>query len=81
MLPPGLAARVAENFRDYHVLARRDDDNLARLSGQLDERRLLLLRLRTAPGLLPALVALLLFYVALVLGAAVAVGIRALLQI
>jgi hypothetical protein len=45
------------------------------------ERRLLLLRLRTAPGLLPALVALLLFYVALVLGAAVAVGIRALLQI
>jgi hypothetical protein len=45
------------------------------------ERRLLLLRLRTAPGLLPALVALLLFYVALVLGAAVAVGLRALLQI
>ena len=23
--PPGLAVRVAENFRDYHVLARRDD--------------------------------------------------------
>ena len=45
------------------------------------ERRLLLLRLRTAPGLLPALVALLLFYLALLLGAAVAVGLRALLQI
>jgi hypothetical protein len=45
------------------------------------ERRLFLLRLRTAPGLLPALVALLLFYLALVLGAAVAVGLRALLQI
>jgi anion-transporting ArsA/GET3 family ATPase len=42
VLPPGLAARVAENFRDYHVLARRDDHNLARLAGQLDERRLLL---------------------------------------
>lgn len=45
------------------------------------ERRLFLLRLRTSPGLLPALVALFLFYVALLLGAAVAVGIRALLQI
>ncbi len=43
------------------------------------ERRLLLLRYRIAPGLLPALVALLLFYVALLLGAAVAVGLRALL--
>jgi anion-transporting ArsA/GET3 family ATPase len=42
VLPPGLAVRVAENFRDYHVLARRDDHNLARLAGQLDERRLLL---------------------------------------
>jgi anion-transporting ArsA/GET3 family ATPase len=42
VLPPGLAMRVAENFRDYHVLARRDDQNLARLAGQLDERRLLL---------------------------------------
>jgi anion-transporting ArsA/GET3 family ATPase len=41
-LPPGLAARVAENFRDYHVLARRDENNLARLASQLDERRLLL---------------------------------------
>ncbi len=42
VLAPGLAVRVAENFRDYHVLARRDDHNLARLTAQLDERRLLL---------------------------------------
>ncbi|HTX08254.1 MAG TPA: ArsA-related P-loop ATPase [Solirubrobacteraceae bacterium] len=42
VLPPGLAVRVTENFRDYHVLAQRDDHNLARLAGQLDERRLLL---------------------------------------
>jgi anion-transporting ArsA/GET3 family ATPase len=41
-LPPGLATRVAENFRDYHVLAQRDDNNLARLASHLDERRLLL---------------------------------------
>ena len=47
-----------------------------------DERepRLSLLRYRLAPGLLPALVGLLLFYVALLLGAAVAVGIHALMQ-
>ena len=45
------------------------------------ERRLnlVLLRARLAPGMLPALVALLLFYLALLLGAAVAVGLRALL--
>jgi anion-transporting ArsA/GET3 family ATPase len=42
VLPPGLAVRVVENFRDYHVLAQRDDHNLARLAGQLDECRLLL---------------------------------------
>jgi anion-transporting ArsA/GET3 family ATPase len=42
VLPPGLAVRVVENFRDYHVLAQRDDHNLARLASQLDERRLLL---------------------------------------
>jgi hypothetical protein len=42
------------------------------------ERRLLLLRYRIGPGFLPALVALLLFYVALLLGAAVAVGVHAL---
>jgi hypothetical protein len=44
------------------------------------DRRLLLLRYRFAPGLLPALVLLLLFYLALLLGAAVAIGLRALLQ-
>ena len=44
------------------------------------ERRLLLLRYRVAPSLLPGLVALLLFYVALLLGAAVAVGVRALMH-
>jgi anion-transporting ArsA/GET3 family ATPase len=42
VLDPGLASRVAENFRDYHVLARRDDANLSRLAGQLDAGRLLL---------------------------------------
>jgi hypothetical protein len=42
------------------------------------ERRLLLLGYRVAPGLLPALVALLLFYLALLLGAAVAIGVHAL---
>jgi anion-transporting ArsA/GET3 family ATPase len=30
-LEPDLAARVAQNFRDYHVLARRDERNVARL--------------------------------------------------
>ena len=43
------------------------------------ERRLLLLRYRFAPGMLSALVYLLLFYVALLLGAAVAIGLRALI--
>jgi anion-transporting ArsA/GET3 family ATPase len=42
VLDPRLASRVAENFRDYHVLARRDDANLGRLAGHLDARRLLL---------------------------------------
>jgi len=41
-LPAPLAARVAENFRDYHVLAMRDDRNLARLASHLDDQRLLL---------------------------------------
>ena len=41
-LTPSLAGRVADNFRDYHVLASRDDHNLGRLAKQLDERRLLL---------------------------------------
>jgi anion-transporting ArsA/GET3 family ATPase len=37
-----LATRVAENFRDYHVLARRDAQNIRRLGRQLRESRLLL---------------------------------------
>jgi len=41
-LTPSLAGRVADNFRDYHVLATRDDQNLSRLATQLDSRRLLL---------------------------------------
>ena len=41
-LTPSLAGRVADNFRDYHVLAARDDHNLSRLAEQLDARRLLL---------------------------------------
>jgi hypothetical protein len=42
------------------------------------ERRLLLLRYRVDAAFLPALVGLLLFYLALLLGAAVAVGLHAL---
>ena len=38
-----LAERVAENFRDYQVLARRDHANIERLVGKLDDRRLVLL--------------------------------------
>ena len=41
-LTPSLAGRVADNFRDYHVLANRDDLNLSRLAAQLDPRGLLL---------------------------------------
>ena len=41
-LTPSLAGRVAENFRDYHVLARRDGDNLTRLAAALDDSRVLL---------------------------------------
>ncbi len=37
-----LATRVAENFLDYHVLARRDARNIARLSGELGSEPLLL---------------------------------------
>jgi anion-transporting ArsA/GET3 family ATPase len=37
-----LAARVAENFRDYHALARRDAENIDRLASELDEQRLIL---------------------------------------
>jgi len=45
-LAPGLAARVAENFHDYHLLARRDDRNVRRLERALDGR---------APVLIPQL--------------------------
>jgi anion-transporting ArsA/GET3 family ATPase len=37
-----LAARVAENLHDYHVLARRDERNVARVSAELDGRPLLM---------------------------------------
>jgi anion-transporting ArsA/GET3 family ATPase len=37
-----LAARVAENFHDYHVLARRDEQNIARLETELADCPLLL---------------------------------------
>jgi anion-transporting ArsA/GET3 family ATPase len=37
-----LATRVAENFAEYHLLARRDEQNIARLEGELDGRPLLL---------------------------------------
>ena len=42
LLPPDLAARVAENFADYHVLAGRDDRNIARLAEALEEDPMLL---------------------------------------
>ncbi len=45
-LTPALAARVAENFHDYHLLARRDDRNIRRLEQALDSR---------APVLVPQL--------------------------
>ena len=41
-LAPELAARVAENFFDYHRLARRDARNVARLQGELGDEPLLL---------------------------------------
>jgi hypothetical protein len=37
-----LAGLVAENFHDYHVLARRDEQNIARLETELADRPLLL---------------------------------------
>jgi anion-transporting ArsA/GET3 family ATPase len=40
-LRPELAVRVSENFYDYHVLARRDDHNLARLGRELPARPLI----------------------------------------
>jgi anion-transporting ArsA/GET3 family ATPase len=41
-LAPDLAARVAENFFDYHRLARRDAHNVARLHDELGDQPLLL---------------------------------------
>jgi anion-transporting ArsA/GET3 family ATPase len=41
-LGPQLARAVALNFHDYHVLARRDERNIARLEGELDGDPLLL---------------------------------------
>jgi anion-transporting ArsA/GET3 family ATPase len=41
-LPAGLAARVAANFNDYHLLARRDQRNLVRLTTELGDSPLLL---------------------------------------
>jgi anion-transporting ArsA/GET3 family ATPase len=40
-LRPELAARVSENFDDYHVLACRDDRNLKRLTEELPGRSLI----------------------------------------
>ena len=41
-LGPKLAARVAENFRDYHVLARRDHRNIGRLTSKLEQPRVIM---------------------------------------
>jgi anion-transporting ArsA/GET3 family ATPase len=41
ILGADLAGRVAENFHDYHVLARRDDVNVNRLSAALGDEPLL----------------------------------------
>ena len=53
---------------------------ISRVRDEREHRWNLLIRYRIAPSLMPALVALLLFYVALMLGAAVAVVLRALLS-
>jgi hypothetical protein len=37
-----LAAQVADNFHDYHLLARRDERNIVRLQAELDGCPLLL---------------------------------------
>jgi anion-transporting ArsA/GET3 family ATPase len=42
VIDPDLARAVAENFDDYHVLARRDMHNIQRLETELDGRPLLL---------------------------------------
>jgi anion-transporting ArsA/GET3 family ATPase len=42
ILSPDLAAKVAENFADYHRLAERDEHNISRLVQALDDQPLLL---------------------------------------
>jgi anion-transporting ArsA/GET3 family ATPase len=42
VIPPELAGRVAQTFEDYHVLARRDERNIARLGRELDGAPLIL---------------------------------------
>ena len=41
-MPAALAARVAENFGDYHRLARRDARNIERLGAELEGQPLIL---------------------------------------
>ena len=41
-IDPALAERVAQNFHDYHVLARRDERNITRLATELNSCPLLL---------------------------------------
>ena len=43
VLRPKLARRVAQNFHDYHVLARRDDHNISRLKAEFGGDPLLLI--------------------------------------
>jgi anion-transporting ArsA/GET3 family ATPase len=40
-LKPALTSRVLDNFTDYHVLARRDRRNIARLAAELDGQALI----------------------------------------
>jgi len=42
VISPELAGRVAQTFEDYHVLARRDERNIARLGRELDGAPLIL---------------------------------------
>jgi len=42
-LDPALAERVAQNFRDYHLLAARDERNIARLAAEMNGEPLLLI--------------------------------------
>ena len=42
-LGPKLARHVAENFRDYHALARRDRENIERLTAKLERPRVIMI--------------------------------------